>query len=138
MMKYYLSPIEKICNKYCNKCGYSKEKTRQTISVQTQPILKQSIQCLQNCIHKVVQDQIVNCEHCQEKCTISKKIFSLYMCVDIEYVYQNMLQRAYGFSGNIKNNSKDIPVYLLINNIRYVLFGVVQFIESNVQKGLGH
>lgn len=47
-----------------------------------------------------------------------------------------MLQRAYGFS--IKNNLKGIPVHLLINNIRYVLSGVVQFIEFNVQKGLGH
>lgn len=43
------------------------------------------------------------------------------MCVDIEYVYESMLQCAYGFSGNIKSNLKDIPVHLLINNIRYVL-----------------
>lgn len=37
MMENYPSPTEKI---YCNECGYSKEKTRQTISTQTQPNLK--------------------------------------------------------------------------------------------------
>jgi len=73
MMENYPSLTEKI---YCYKCEYNKEKIRQTISVQTQPILKQGIQCLQECIQKVVQDQTVYCEHCQEKCAISKKIFS--------------------------------------------------------------
>lgn len=135
MMENYPSLTDNI---YCNKCGYSKEKIRQTISVQTQPILKEGIQFLQNSIQKVAQDQTVNCEHCQEKCAISKKIFSSYICIDIEYIYQSMLQRAYGFSGNIKSNLKDIPVHLIINNIRYVLSGVVQFIEPKIEEGLGH
>jgi len=135
MMENYPSLIEKI---YCNKCEYNTEKIRQTISVQTQPILKQGIQCLQDCIQKVVQDQIIYCKHCQEKCAISKKIFSSYVCIDIEYVYQSMLQRAYKFSGNITSNIRDIPIYLLINNVRYVLSGVVQFIEPEIQEGLGH
>jgi len=71
IMKNYPSLTEKI---YCNKCGYNKEKIRQTISVQTQPILKQGIQCLQDCIQKVIQNQTVYCEHCQEKCKKQKNI----------------------------------------------------------------
>jgi len=49
-----------------------------------------------------------------------------------------MLQRAYKFSGNVTGNIRDISVYLLINNIRYVLSGVMQFIEPEIQEGLGH
>lgn len=54
------------------------------------------------------------------------------------YMKVRILQRTYGFSGNIKSNLQDIPVYLLINNVRYVLSGVVQFIEPKIQEGLGH
>lgn len=76
--------------------------------------------------------------------TLSRKVcnrqkkYLAYICALTWSIYQSMLQRAYGFSGNIKNNLKCIPVHLLINNIRYVLSGVVQFIEFNVQKELGH
>lgn len=138
LMNDHASLIEEIL---CSKCNYKKLIQKPTISVSAKAILLTGIQCLEFSIHKVLENRATSCCICDvnsnNKTARSTQICGPYLCIDMEYIYDDCLQEAY-IGKNIKTNIKDIPVNITIKGARYILCGVVQYIKPITTDGLGH